>query len=83
MSSSFLSEIRKGHSNKSARVVKQLQSEIQKMRSQNIVIQDEGLLDIGATVKGRALIESDKLLYTRKIITIPTFKVPIEPDGVF
>src|SRR5688500_2838030 len=80
---SFLSEIWKGSSNKASRVAKQLQSEIQKIKSQNTVIQDEGLIDIGATAKGRIVVEHGKLVYTRKITVIPTFKVPVEPDGKF
>lgn len=84
-STSFLSQLRKGSSSKSSRVIKQLQQEIGKLQAQNTVIEDEGLLDVGATVKGRLVVEhgGDKLTYTRKIIAIPTHKVPIEPDGQF
>ena len=78
---SFLSQIRKGSTSKASRVVNQLQKEIGKINTQNVVIEDEGLTDVGATSKGRLLTESGKLIYTRKIITNPTHKVPVEPDG--
>lgn len=78
---SFLSEIRKGSSSKTSRVVAQLSSEIRKLKTDTTVIEDPGLIDIGQTSKGRAILEGGKLLYTRKITTIPTFKVPFEPDG--
>lgn len=81
---SFLSEIRKGTSNKSSRVVSAIAKEINKLKAQSTVIEDAGLLDDGAMSKGRAVIESGgKLTFTRKIVTIPTFKVPFEPDGEF
>ena len=67
---------------KSSRVVKELVNELSKNRAQNTVIEDEGLTDIGKTTKGRAILEQ-KLIYTRKITTLPTHKVPEEPDGQF
>ena len=78
---SFLSQIRKGSSSKASRVVNTLQKEIGKINTQNVVIEDEGLTDVGATSKGRLIAESGKLIYTRKITTNPTHKVPVEPDG--
>jgi len=81
-SSSYLSEIRKGSTNKSSRVVNTIAKEVQKLKAQNIVIEDSGLLDDGSTAKGRVVIESGgKLVFTKKVVTIPTFKVPFEPDG--
>ena len=82
MSSSFLSEIRKGSSNKTSRVVSSIAKDLLKLKAQNTVIEDAGLLDHGVTVKGRAVIEQ-KLIFTRQITTIPTFKVPFEPDGQY
>jgi concanavalin A-like lectin/glucanase superfamily protein len=83
-STSFLHEIRKGSSNKASRVVNAIAKDVQKLKAQNTVIEDSGLLDDGATVKGRAVIESGgKLTFTRKITTIPTFKVPFEPDAQY
>lgn len=79
---SFLSEIRKGSSNKTSRVVSAIAKDIQKLRAQNTVIEDSGLLDDGVTTKGRAVIEP-KLTFTRQIHSIPDFKVPFEPDGVY
>lgn len=80
---SFLHQLRKGSSHKSSRVVKELATEIGKLKAQNTVIQDTGLIDIGATAKGRIILEGPKLLYSRKITTIPLHKVPVEPDGQF
>ncbi len=82
--SSFLSEIRKGSTNKTSRVVNQISKEIQKLKAQNVVIEDEGLIDNGKTVKGRVVIDGTKLIYSRQIsTTIPTHKVPVEPDREF
>lgn len=80
---SFLSQIRKGSSSKSPRVVKAIVDEVQKLRAAGTVIEDEGLIDIGATSKGRLIAEHGKLIYTRKITTLPVHKVPEEPDGTF
>lgn len=76
-----LSEIRKGSSSKSSRVINQIATELRKLKTDNIEVSDIGLTDIGKTVKGRAVIEGSKLIYTRKITTIPTHKTPFEPDG--
>src|SRR5574339_1119175 len=78
-STSFLSSARKAHGNVSSRVLKELANKVQKLYTANVVLQDEGLLDQGRMSKGRLLIQ-DKLHYTRKITTVPSFYVPIEPD---
>lgn len=79
-STSFLAQARKGHTNKTARTVKELANKQAKIYSQNVEIEDESLLDQGRATKGRCILDA-RLIYTKKITTIPTFYVPIEPDA--
>jgi concanavalin A-like lectin/glucanase superfamily protein len=82
--SSYLSEIRKGSSSKTSRVVSTVIKDVQKLRAADTVIQDTGLIDVGSTSKGRAVIESGgNLTFSRKITTLPVHKIPNEPDGQY
>ena len=81
-STSFLSQVRKGHSNSTSRVLKELANKYQKLYAQNTVVEDENLTDEGFTIRSRMLMR-DKLRYISQITTIPDFNVPFEPDGTF
>ena len=79
-SASFLSQIRKGHSSGTSRLLKELANKYQKLASANVVIQDENLTDEGLTLRNRMLMR-DKVRYIKQTTTIPDFQVPFEPDG--
>ena len=79
-SSSFLSQIHKGHSSGTSRLLKELANKYQKLAQANVVIQDENLTDEGITLRNRMLMR-DKVRYINQITTIPTYQIPEEPDG--